>query len=167
MSVDLQSMINRYAQLEIEGMLALAEPKTCDAFPYFLHQQETFPYWINRIGNFTLDTEPDDWGEETDTIVVETTARLVTNHITAGYVGENDANMQLYVPHMIEYFNQHENLRTTAIYTTPLDHLIRSRCTGGIGFAVFENRALGVSQVGAEFNLRAEFAKAIVQQYLS
>jgi len=166
MPVDLQSMMNRYARTEIEGMAALSSPVTCDAVPFYFHAQEGFPYWINRMGNFTLDVEPDDWGEEMDTVVVETTARLVLGHLTADYKGINDANLQLWVAHMIEYFNEHENLRTTTTYTSSLDHLIRSRCTGGIGFGVFENKAVGVQQMGAEFNLRAEFAFEIVQQYL-
>ena len=166
MPVDVQSMMNRYAQLEIEGMAALSSPVTADAVPFFFHSQEGVPYWVNRMGTFELDRVEDEWGEEVDTILVENTARLVIGHLTSGYKGENDANLQLYVPHMIEYFNEHENLRTTTTYTTSLDHLIRARCTGGIAYGVFENRTLGIQQVGAEFNLRAEFAIEITQQYL-
>jgi hypothetical protein len=166
MPVDTQSMMNRYAQLEKEGMATLATPVTCDAVPFFFHTQEGFPYWVNRMGTFELDRVADEWGEEIDTLIMETTARLVIGHLTADYKGIPDANLQLYVPHMIEYFNEHENLRTTTTYTSSLDHLIRSRCTGGIGFAVFDNRAVGVQQVGAEFTLRAEFAYEIEQEYL-
>lgn len=167
MPPDIASMMNRYAQLEKEGMAALASPVTVDAVPFFFHQQEGCPYWINRMGNFELESTTDEeWGEEIDAQVYLVTARLVIGHLTSGYKGENDANLQLYVPHMVEYFNEHENLRTTTTYTTSLDHLIRSRCTGGIAYGVFENKAIGIQQVGAEFNLRAEFAIEIVQQYL-
>jgi hypothetical protein len=168
MPVDVASMMNRYSTLAIEGMAALSTPVTADSVPFFFHQQEGFPYFIHRLGNFELETTADEeWGEEMDALVFNVTARLVIGHLTSDYKGLNDANLQLYVPHLIEWYNEHENLRTaTSPYTSSLDYLIRSRCVGGIGYGVFDNRAVGVQQVGAEFNLRAEFAYEIVQQYL-
>ena len=168
-TLNLQDMMNRIVALEIEGMAALPTPVTCDAVPYFFHQQEGIPYWINRLGNYTFaNVGEDEWGEEIDAIVYPVTARLVIGHITQGYKGENDGNLQVYVPHMVEWFNEHENLRTaTTGLTTSLDHLIRCRTEAGIAFGIFENRTTGVPQVGAEFTLEAYFNYEITQQYLS
>jgi hypothetical protein len=164
-TIDLQGLMNRIVALEIEGMAALTTPVTCDAVPYFFHQQEGVPYWINRLGNYSF-LAADEWGEEVDAFVYPVTARLVIGHISGGYKGENDSNLQLYVPQMVEWFNEHENLHTaTTGLTTSLDHLIRCRTEAGIAFGIFENRATGTPQVGAEFNLEAYFVYEIVQQY--
>lgn len=160
-NIDLVALANRMVALEKEGLLALSTPVTCDAKPYWFHEQEAFPYWINRITDFTLDVEADDWGEEIDTVPFVVQAGLIIGNRTSGYKGERDAELQLYVPHMMEWFNEHESLRSaTAPYTTDLDYLIRCRVTGGSAHVEFPT-----GQIGALFLLRAEFVNPIEQEY--
>lgn len=158
MPIDVVGLIARIVALEKEGMAALSPAVVCDAVPHYFHAQEAYPYWNNRVSAVELEAldDADDYGEEIDRVVYEVTARLIIGHLTGGYTGERDAELYRYVPHMIRYFNDREDLKTTTT-TTDLLGLIRCRVTSVTAFGVFQNSGVGVQQVGAEFVLSAEF----------
>lgn len=163
MGINVVELMARMVAQEKAAMLALATPVTADAVPYFWHSQEAFPYFTNRVAPITVEQDED--SEDIDVYTYDIIARLVIGHVTSGYKGEPDANLQTYIPHLIEYLNERELLQTAA-YPLALDNLTRARVTGSNGYAVFNNQAIGLpTQVGTEFTVRCEFTYEIRQQY--
>lgn len=163
MTINLQETMDRVAALQIEAMAALATPVTVDAKDFFYYVQGSYPYFVNRVGPFTSESD----GEEFDRDTYDIIMRLVLGHLTQAYDGEPDNQLQLYIPHIKRYFNERELLQSAA-YPTPLEHLVRARCSDGTGLQFFRHTGAveGAFQVGTEWTLRCEFEEMIEQQYL-
>lgn len=162
MTLALDQALLRVAALQEEAMLALSTPVTANAFPYFFHVQGTFPYFINRAGDWTSEGDSEDFDADTHTIIM----RLVIAHIDSGFEGDNDSDLYTYIPHIKTYFNERELLQS-ATYTSALDDLVRARCTDGNGLQVFRHTgATETVQVGTEWTLRLEFEEIIEQVYV-
>lgn len=159
-ALDYNNLLNRVAALQKEALLSLTPAVTADAVPYFIHTQETFPYFTNRIGGDDIQYDSEEF--DRDTLVV--TMRLVVGHITSGYVGEPESNLYTYIPALKTYFNEREMLQSAA-YTTAMTGLIRARVTAHLGFRVFQNAGISAQQVGTEFTLTCEFDESIDQAY--
>lgn len=168
MGLDIAGCVNRIAALEKEAMLALATPKSCDAFPYYWQTNAPFPYWTNRIGSVSLETGAggdEDDGEEEETAQYDIIMRLVVKHVSAGTQGENEDDLATYIPHIIDYFNARELLQQeSGAFAAPPSDLIRARIISCTGTTVFTE--LGVWQLGTEFTLRMEFEQYVEQAYL-
>lgn len=156
--VDMQNLLLRAAALEIEGLASLSV--TCDAKAYFIHQQETFPYWTNRISDIGVEFD----SENFDTYTVDIIARLVVDHRTAGYRGEVEGDLYAYIPTMIGYFNARELLQSAAYPTEPLD-LIQARVTAVSGLRIYETSGLSALQVGTEFTITCTVPVYLDQVY--
>ena len=142
----MENLLLRVAALEKEGMSSISV--TCDAKPFFIFQQESFPYWTNRITNIPVESDSENIDVETFDII----ARLVVDHRTAGYRGEPEALLYRCIPTMIGYFNARELLQSAAYPTEPLD-LIQARVTAVDGLRIFETSGLSALQVGTEFKI--------------
>jgi hypothetical protein len=158
MAVDAEELLLRMAALEEEAMEAL--DKRADAKPYFFHTQEAFPYFTNRLGDITVDSD----SEEIDLYTYEIVVRLVIGHRTEGYTGETDSALQSYIPHLIQYFNERELLQSE-VYPDAMDNLTRARVVSCRGYTEFVNSGVGGSQIGTEITLRAELEDEIEQAY--
>ena len=156
--VDMQNLLLRVAALEKEGLSSISV--TCDAKPFFIFQQETFPYWTNRIPPFTI--EPD--SENIDVYTFDIIARLVVDHRTAGYRGEPEALLYRCIPTMIGYFNARELLQSAAYLAEPLD-LIQARVTAVEGLRIYETSGLSALQVGTEFTITCTVPVYLEQAY--
>ncbi len=156
--MDIEALFARMAALEKEALASLTV--TADAVPYFFHQQERYPYWVNRLGQIEVDAD----SEELDLYRVEIIGRLIIGQVTDGIVrGENEARLQAYIPTVIQWVNERELAQSVA-YPTALDNLVRVRVTACRGYTEFA--AGSTAQIGTEFTFVAEFEEPIEQAYL-
>lgn len=160
MAVDLTGGIDRMVELEIEALAALATPVTADAKPYFYHEQEAFPYWTNRVGPVSFEDNEDDMNEPTFTVV----SRLVIDHVTANFDGQNEVKLKLWIPQIITYFSARPWLGTATI-NTGLNGLIHARIASCTGFRIFQTTGIQAMQVGCEFTHLLEFTETIDLAY--
>jgi len=161
MALDFAELMDRIVVNEKAALTALTTPVTADAVPYFFHVQESWPYFTNRLGPYTVGDD----SEDVDTITIDILMRLVIAHLSSGYKGENDDKLALYAAQVIEYFNEREWLQS-ATYPAALRYLVRARIRAGTGYTVFVNSGVGgVTQIGTEFTLRCELMHDIEQVY--
>ena len=156
MAIDLKGAKERLAALEAEALVSIGV--SADAVPFFYHQQERMPYWINRTGDVLVDGD----GEELDTYAATLIGRLYVAHVTDGVVrGEVEQLLDTWIPLIIQYVNERELLQSAA-YPTALDGLVRCRVTSCRGFTEFVSEG----KIGTEFTFVAEFEEPIEQVYL-
>lgn len=154
MAIDLDAALDRIVEIQIASLAALSV--TADAVPYFTHYQEVPPYWTNRLGPITIEGESEDIDEPVYTVIM----RLVVDHITAGYKGQNEDKLKTWIPAIIRYFHTRRWLET-ATQTNGLANLLDSRITAATGFRVFQAIGIETPQVGCEFTLRLEFEESV------
>lgn len=165
--IDLADALRRFCALEKEA-LATADglPVECEAFPRWFVKNETFPYWVNRIGPVqAVDNPSEDYGEEFNTYYYTIVSRLVVAHTTADYAGEVDEAIAIYVPIVIAYVEARELLQSTA-YPVAATNLRFASFQAGTGYMTFPKSAGGVEQVGCEFIWRLEYDQDVVPAYL-
>lgn len=157
-NVDLNELLARCVEIEKAALLGLSDPVAADAVPHFIHQQEAFPYFVNRISDFTGGYEGNEIDRDTYTVII----RLVVGHITEGYRGEPETKLYTYFPAVKTAFNENEGLQSTA-YPVAMENIfegVNKRITSGTVFRVFQDGGLrGVQQVGSEFVLTCEFSQ--------
>lgn len=154
----MQDLLVRAAALEKEALSTLGV--TCDAKPHFIHQQEAFPYWTNRVADIGIEFD----SENFDTYTTDITARLVIGHRTQGYKGEPEENLYKYIPVVIGYFNARELLQSAVHPFEPLD-LLQARVTSVSGLRIFETSGLSALQVGTEFTITCTISVPLEQAY--
>lgn len=135
----------------------------CDAYPVYFWQQETFPYWTNRLGAITH--EIDSQLEHIFNYTV--TMRLVIGHLSEGYKGEREDELYTtYIPDTLAYFSQRIQLQNASYPTQMVDLDPRGVFVRlGTGLAIFDNTGIGVQQVGAEFTLDLPIKVQLFQVY--
>lgn len=158
--LDYNSLLTRVASIQVEALAALSPAVVADAKPYFFHEQESFPYFTNRIGGDEIGYDSQDFDRDTLQVIM----RLVVGHITEGYVGQPETNLYTYIPAVKLYFNDRELLQS-ATYTTALTGLIEARIISHTGFRIFQSSGLSAQQVGTEFVLQCLMDETIVQAY--
>jgi hypothetical protein len=160
-TIDFNETLDRIVLIEKQALAALSTPVTADAVPYFLHQQEAFPYWTNRIGPGAIVGDSEDFDYDSHTLI----ARLVIGHATEGYVGQPENSLYTYITQFKTYMHAREGLQTDQ--TTPTDlsdwqrYLIRARIVSTTGFRIWQMSGISAQQVGAEFNILCEFEETI------
>lgn len=159
-SLDYGNLLARIVAIEKESLAALSTPVTADAVPYFMHTQESFPYFTNRVSADDIQWDSEDY----DSDVLQFTLRLVVGHITEGYSGVPESDLYTYIPQVKTYFNARENLQSAA-YLARASGLIRARITAHLGFRVFQNAGISAQQVGTEFTLTCDLTETITQAY--
>lgn len=150
----------RLAALEKEALLALPTAVRSDAKPYFIHVQESFPYWLNRGDAFEVDSN----SQDLDTFTVPFVTRLVLGHLTSEYKGVNDGKLDSWIPHVIAYINERELLQSAAYPDAP-DYLEEARVTACAYYRQFQHSGIGGYQVGTEFTITCRFLYDIVQAF--
>jgi len=161
MSVLLTDAKKRLVAVAIEGMTTLAPPVLAGGVPYFFHHEERFPYFTCRTGADTVEWDSEDYDRDTYNLIL----RLVVGHLTAEYKGQNEVNLDTWMPALKTYINA-RNLLQSVAYSVALSGLIRARVTSIAGFSSFPNSGLAVVQVGTDFTVTCEFDETISQAYL-
>jgi hypothetical protein len=137
--------------------------EACDAVPYWPYEQESFPYWTNRLAAMTPDYI--EFAEDIQTNPETILMRLVVDHVTAGYKGDKPKKAHEYYVPIIDYFSQHSGLNTdSGTYTTCADYLdptTQAFITTHTGLVVFSNSGILTMQLGIEFTLRVPFMRSI------
>lgn len=155
MAIDLNELLARCAEIETAAILSNFAV-TVDAKPYFMHQQESFPYFTNRIAGDEISYDSNEFDRDTYTVII----RLIIGHATAGYQGESESTLYDYIPVIKTAFNTNEGLISTS-YAAAMTALIEgdtARMNSHSGFRVFQDGGLiGVTQVGTEFVLTCLF----------
>lgn len=160
-AIDIGELLDRVVAIEKEALAALSTPVASDAVPYLFHVQEAFPFWTNRLGTVTIDTDSQDF----DVYTVEVVMRLSVGYRTEGLSGGVDAALNDYIPQVIQYTNERELLQSAA-YPTGMVDLVQARVTACRGFTVFESAGTGQNIFGTEFTLTATLVNHIEQAYL-
>jgi hypothetical protein len=161
MAIILQEVLERLAAIEVEALADLTPPVTADAKPYMIHSQEAFPYFTNRVGVVSVESDSHD----IDGYEVEIVARLVVGHLTDGYRGQPESALYAYLPAVIEAINARELLQSDS-YPAALDGLIGARATGSSGLRIFQTAGIQAQQVGTEITVVCTFADGLTQLYL-
>jgi len=135
----------------------------CDAVPYFIYTQESYPYWTNRVGAIATSTDSEDEAKRVYQIIM----RLVIGHRTEGYTGELEVTLQsTYIPQILTYFSQRLRLQCVAFpdimrYIAPEGAFIPN----ATGLAVLAVGGIGVEEIGAEFSLELPIEEQILQAF--
>ena len=156
MAIDLKPFKTRLAALQQEALTSLGIPN--DAVGYHFHQQESMPYWINRLG----DTQVEGDGEEIDVYTVTMYGRLYIGHPTDEIArGAVEQLLDTWILQLIQYFNEHELLQSEAYPSAP-DSLSYCRVTSARGYTEF----MPEQKIGTEFTFSLVFSTEIDQAYL-
>jgi len=135
----------------------------CDAVPYWPYQQNSFPYWTNRLAAMTPEyiKFSEDIQSNPETILM----RLVVDHITARYEGDVPKLVHTWYVPIVDYFAQHSGLNTdSGTYQTCQDLLdpdTQAYIATHTGVVVFQNSGIIDNQLGIEFTLRCPFMRNI------
>lgn len=134
----------------------------CDAVPYFLHNQENFPYFVNRVVSDSIEQDSEEYDVRTYTVL----ARLYAGYVTQDYVGNLETQVYDWIVACENRFNDQDDLRpflTSAAYPNALDgmHDLGMRCTD-TQVIVTQNAGIGVGGNAAlimavEFTLEIPF----------
>lgn len=163
-TIDANELLNRFCALELEASGA-AGVSAQGAMPRFVWQQETFPYWINTIIDVTEEKAQDGYGEEIAVYAYRVWSRLLLANVTAGYSGENDQNINLVLPELVEYLDARELLQS-ASYPVAMLNIRYSELLSCTGFKIFPPGPSGSQMAGIECFHRVTFDKLITQAYL-
>lgn len=160
MTIDLSTAFDRIVENEVAALNALTPAMPSDAVPYFVHYQESFPYWTNRVGPMTMDDEGEELDKPSYTIIM----RLTIAHLTDNYDGANEALLKTWIPQVVSYFHARPRLQTTT-YNTGLSRLDEARIISCTGLRVLNSIGIPVTQIGTEFTLRLTFIDLIDLAY--
>lgn len=161
MSVPLTTAKTQLVALAKEGMAALSPTVIAGGAPLYWHIEESFPYFTCRTASDTVEWDSEDLDRDTYILIL----RLVVGHISSGYNGERETELDTWIPYLKTYINAREGLQSASYLTQPTG-LIRARVASIIGFSSFPNSGLAATQVGAEFNVECLFDETINQVYL-
>lgn len=137
-----------------------------DAVPYFDHAQGYTPYITARVSNIVYGDYAGNI-EEYASDVYTVTLRLIVNHLTADYDGQNEARLYEMIPVVREALRQRELLQIDDT-STAVPNLRYAIITGARGLAVFNNAGVDtqtVLQIGTEFTIELTFDYLIDQLY--
>lgn len=115
---DLSEIMKRIAAMQSEAIVLKGDGQTqypITAVPYWPYQQESCPYFFNKIVSMEVENIASDI--TVDRYIIE--MGLVCGHLSQGYKG--DLSMEVlseWIPAMLQYFDEHRWLNTKGgIYT--------------------------------------------------
>lgn len=97
-----------YLLLRLNEMQEAVVPGS-DAVPVFVYTQGGAPFWVNRVGSFTIELE----SQEIQVVTYQVTMRLVLNPITSGIEYEAERAIHTWLPTVTRYFGQRRQLKRT------------------------------------------------------
>ncbi len=157
----IQDIMARLVAMEKESLetVAATNNQTPDAVAFWPYEQESFPYFTNRLGAMSnlqpgYSTEVQDYRH---TILI----RLVVDHWKAGFEGDKSDIAYQYLVAFEDYFRQHPMLTTDAgAYTSSPDYLFDEMIlTGHTGLIIFQNAGINAMQYGIEFTLALPYLR--------
>jgi hypothetical protein len=119
---------------------------------YFIYTSTNFPYFTMRLGQDDLSADNADMESRAYTLII----RYVIGHLTSNYNGQNEKRLYRDIPALEDAFAQSGLLQSTK-FPQPMNVLDKAFFTLSRGLTAFQTTGLNVTQVGTEFNLRAEF----------
>jgi len=161
-TLDIPELMLRVVALEKEAMATvLPAEKTCNAVPYFIYSQDSYPYFTNRDGaGVSVNDDTEEFDHDTYTVIM----RLIIGHVTEGYVGELETTLHTYIPTVKTYINSRGGLQSTA-YPEALVGIRYARIINWTGLRVWQTAGISVLQMGTEFTLHCELDEQIIQAY--
>jgi hypothetical protein len=160
MSLDLIQAKTQLVAVAKECLASLPSPVQAGGVARYWHTEERFPYFTCRTSFDTVTWDSEDFDRDTYTLVL----KLVVGHLSGGYKGEREEELDTWIPALKTYINARELLQCNA-YPDPVTGLIRARVDGISGFGAFQNSGLAETQVGTDFNVLCEFDETIEQAY--
>lgn len=118
-----------------------------------LHIQESYPYFVNTLGDGVFETPGYELARRTYTITIE----YVLGQATEGYTDEVIRRMYEDEPTILDYFQKRPGLQSVS-YPTRADYLdpVLTEFTRAGGVGRFLRRGgIGVEVIGTIFQLRA------------
>lgn len=154
----LNDLMKRVLEMEKQALLeGSASPEYVGGAHYFPYKEETFPYFVNRLGDIAI---VEGIAEDLYDYELSIEGLLVIGHITAGYKSENYERIYDYITYMLEYFADNRDLTSTVYpdapkYLHPLDMTLDI----SPGVNIFTNSGIDVQQLGSRFtySVRYEF----------
>src|SRR6185436_14029235 len=92
-------LLERLCTLELEAMASIGVTK-CDAKPYFIHAQDRFTYFTNRIAS---NPRGNDGSEDLDLNNPLVIIRFVVAHLTEGGRGQPESKLYEWGPVVSSY----------------------------------------------------------------
>lgn len=139
---------------------ALTEGVTADGVPYFFHTQEACPYFTCRTGPALWEFGGDNFRIERRELFI----RLVIAHLTDGYRGEREDQLDDLIRPIVAAFDTHTGrFLVGTTYATYPDYLAEEGVfiTNDTGYRAFRNDGLGQTQIGCEFTLAVPMTRVI------
>lgn len=156
----LNELMDRVVALQLEALTGY----NVAAKPFFFWWQETFPYFINRLGR----NEPQGIAEDMNTDVYFVQMRMVVGHLNEGMPGDVDDKYLTYVPLVTNKFARNVQLNSAGTYQAPMDILspLGARIIAFTGLTVFfPNLGFKTTHIGCEWTLRCPFTITTNQEY--
>lgn len=158
---DFRAVMNAVAALQEEAMLNYSGGAVAaTAFSYMFQPFQVYPYFTNRLG--TIGTTSD--SEELDAQDFDVQMRLYAGKITSGQSGEREIELQSWIGHIIQYFNERETLQSKE-YDEGVDNIYHARVTNCLGVVTFQSPNAETPEFGTEFTLRVTARNCIGLDY--
>jgi hypothetical protein len=143
---DLGDFMDRLLEMEKESIDDLVDGSV-DGVTYFPYEQESFPYWTNRVTGFV----PDYIAQDIAHYPLRIAGRLVMGHLKEGFEGDILKKSYDYLEAVLSYFKDRPTMKSNAHPTKMDDIFTDFEITDIVGPAAFQNNGIGSTQVGLEF----------------
>jgi len=157
----LEEVMDRIAETENEQ---LARVGAITAKPFFVYQQNVFPYIIHRLADDLGIDQSSDEQYRTFTVL----GRFVGAHIGSGVPGEGERLVNRYEPVIVSLFTQNIWLKS-AKYPTEMPEMIPSDSSSfsrGHGTRAYDNTHYQLpGHLGFEFSLQIKVVLDIKKRY--
>lgn len=149
-------LLNRMVALELEAMASINV--RADAKPWFIHHQDSFPYFTNRIAANTRTNDGSEVFDSNNPLVI---IRFVVAHLTEGVKGQPESKLYEWGPIVSTYIQERSNWLQSAVYPDRMDDLTGATVTDNGGFRVFSDTGIGSLQVGREIAVQCIMSEFI------
>ncbi|MCK5603760.1 hypothetical protein KAR91_17870 [Candidatus Pacearchaeota archaeon] len=132
------------------------------AVPTIFYEQSALPYIVHRVGP----SIPENIAEDMSIRTYDVFIRVVIGHLTANYLGENEALVDEIIPLLEEYLLKHPMLTTDAgVFATQPTWLHSEGIELGetTGVISFEIGGIGSEHVGEELSISMSVIRTLEQ----
>lgn len=163
-------LLARLVEMEKEALDAWAQSNMgtdgFDAIPLGIYSQNSCPYIINRIGPSALEGSEttEQWGEDVSMRTYTIDIRVVVDHFTSRYEGDNEELLHEIMPLLTLYFGKRLMLKSdSGIYTAEPTWLSPEGIVIGdtSGVATFETGGIGAMQIGEELSMQVPVFRSL------
>lgn len=158
---DYRGVMERIAALQEQAMLHYPGGAVdAAAFSYFFQPYQTYPYFLNRLGAIGISSD----SEELDAAGFDVQMRLHVGKLTSGESGEREIELQSWIGHIIQYFNEREILQSKK-FPDGADNIEHARITASTGIVVYGGTNTETPEYGTDFTLRVTARNCIGLDY--